>query len=192
MYLNKKSTSRIMVIKINTKNNESKYITTTFTFESKEEQKGFKEFCKDIGMTGSKFIRTAIKEKMDRMQNKDKYLDVSNIQKFLGQIMINQKDMSKEQKEQRQLIGEATSLRNNIMKLEEDITSIQDKGELNGAIKKFQEYCKSHKAFTPAQIAVDMRITKALARALVKKERDKGSIKYIPNSYGKYEVLDNE
>jgi len=179
------------VIKINTKNNESKYITTTFTFEREEERDNFKEFCKDNGITGSKFIRMAIKEKMDRMKNKDKYFDVSNIKEFLGQIMINQKDMSKELKELKQVKSEATSLRDNIMKLESDITNIQDKRELNGAIKMFQEYCKSHKAFTPAQIAVDMRITKALARALVKKERDKGSIKYIPNSYGKYEVLDD-
>jgi len=184
-----------MVIKINTKNNESKYITTTFTFKSKEEQKDFRDFCKEMGITGSKFIRKAIKEKIERMQNKDKFVDfsdISNIQKVLSQIMNNQNIHTKELRELKQVRSEANSLRDNIMKLESDITSIQDKRELNGVIKRFQEYCKSHKSFTPNQLAVDMRITSALARAMIKEERDEGNIKYIPNSYGRYEVLDNE
>lgn len=181
-----------MVIKINTKNNESKYITTTFTFEGKKEQKEFRDFCKDIGITGSKFIRKAIKEKMERAKNKDKFIDISNIQKVLSQIMNNQNIHTRELKELKQVRSESTSLRDNIMKLESDISNIQDKKELNGVIERFKEHCKTHKTFTPNQLAVDMRITTALARAMVKEERDKGKIKYIPNSYGKYEILDNE
>lgn len=171
---------------------ESKYITTTFTFENKEEQKEFRDFCKDIGITGSKFIRKAIKEKIERMQNKDKFIDISNVQKFLSQIINSQKDMSKELKVLKERKINDNAWKKELEELTSSITKIQDKGELNGVMKKFQEYCQSHKIFTPTQIAVDMRITKALARAMVKKERDKGKIKYIPNSYGKYEVLDNE